>query len=289
MTQSTPLAQIRQMPNHLASPAIPGLRPISPLAHWHKKTFCRVPMPIDRRFALQSPPSQAFAIGTNHNSHCRESAMGVFQLNDAKSTEDSALSSQPHLPDDSDARQECLVAVYSPLEMRRRRLGRAKKTSIKVMNICSSLPLKMMIHCPYGLSHAINLGSQRIPSSDFRLRRPTEGGTPPPYLYCVYTLADLSGQHGVFQDAMAPARMQTKIIPTTPGILSVSARKLCLLSEKNFSLSDNGQCRTMRKRKANNRFANCCSLANRQSTGIQRKMIRTNRGGGLESNARAPT
>ena len=87
------------------------------------------------------------------------------------------------------------------------------------------------------LSHALNLGSQRIPSSNSRLRRPTKG-VPPPYLYCVYTLADLSGQLGYFQDSMAPARMQTRIIPTAPGILSVSARKLCLLSEKYFFLSE---------------------------------------------------
>ncbi len=71
-------------------------------------------------------------------------------------------------------------------------------------------------------------------------------------------------------------------------ILSVSTRKLCLLSEKYFSLSENGQCRTIHKRKANNRPANCRSLANRQSAGIQREMIKTNRGRGLESNARPP-
>ena len=107
-----------------------------------------------------------------------------------------------------------------------------------------------------------------------------------PYLHCVYAHTDLPGRLGDFQDSMVPARMQTRIIPTAPSLLSVSARKLCLLSEKNFSLSDNGQCRTIHKRKANNRFANCCSLANRHSAGIQRKMIRTNRGRGLESNAR---
>ena len=109
-----------------------------------------------------------------------------------------------------------------------------------------------------------------------------------PYLYCVYALADLPGRLGYLQDSMAPARMQTRIIPTAPGVLSVSAEKLCHLSEKNFSLSDNGQCRTMRKRKANNRPANCWPLANRHSAGIQRIMIRTNRGGKLESNARPP-
>ena len=81
------------------------------------------------------------------------------------------------------------------------------------------------------LSHALNLGSQRIPLSNFRHRHPTEG-VPPPYLYCVYTLANLPRQLGYFQDFMAPARMQTTIIPTIPGVLAVSARKLCLLSEK---------------------------------------------------------
>ena len=34
------------------------------------------------------------------------------------------------------------------------------------------------------LSHALNLGSQRIPSSNFRLRRPSEG-VPPPRIYTV--------------------------------------------------------------------------------------------------------
>ena len=127
------------------------------------------------------------------------------------------------------------------------------------------------------LSHALILGSQRIPPSNFRL--------PQPYLYAVYTLVDLPDRLGYFQDSMAPARMQTQIIPTAPGVLAVSARKLCLLSEKNLSMSDNGQCRTIYKRKDNNRPADCCSLANRHSAGIQRKMIGTNRGRGLESNA----
>ena len=67
---------------------------------------------------------------------------------------------------------------------------------------------------------------------------PDRGGTRPPYPYYVYTLADLPGRLGYFQDSMAPARMQTQIIPTAPGVLSVSARKLCLLSEKNLSMSE---------------------------------------------------
>ncbi len=89
---------------------------------------------------------------------------------------------------------------------------------------------------------------------------------PPPamYLYGIYTLADFPSQLGHFQDSLPLARMQTKIIPAAPCPLSIPAGILCPLSEKTFSLSDNGQSRTMRKRIANNCPANCCALASRQ-------------------------
>ena len=43
---------------------------------------------------------------------------------------------------------------------------------------------------------------------------PPPPGPSAPYLYCVDTLVALPGQLGYFQDAAAPARMQTAIIPT---------------------------------------------------------------------------
>ncbi len=138
------------------------------------------------------------------------------------------------------------------LEMRRTGLGR-DKNRMKYVNICSSHLRKMMIHCPYGL-HCLMRSISAL--CEFRPRIPAFAA---PYLYCVYTLADLSGQLRYFQGSMTPARMQTKIIPTALCLLSVSARKLCLLSEKHFSLSENGQCRTIHKRKANNRPAKLSS------------------------------
>ena len=129
---------------------------------------------------------------------------------------------------------------------------------MKGMNICSSLMLNMMIHFSYGL-HCLMPSTSAL--GGFRTRISAF----PPYLYCVYSLADLPGHPGYIQDFMAPARVQTKIIPTTPGVLAVSARKLCLLAEKYFVLAENGQCRRIHRRKANNRLANCCSLGNRHA------------------------
>ena len=132
------------------------------------------------------------------------------------------------------------------------------------------------------LTHALTYISQRNLSPDFRL--------PPPPPACMHTvsihLPTFLGLLGGFQVYMAQAHMQTAIIPAPPGILSVSARIPRLLSEKDFSLSENGQCRTMYKRHTNCLHADFRSLANRQFAGIQRKTSKTNRSRGLASDAR---
>ena len=103
------------------------------------------------------------------------------------------------------------------------------------------------------LSHTLNPGLRWTPSPRFRLRRRTLGGIPPPEnTICMYTvsihLPDLRGQIGVFQGIFrgevsfmlpgALARLQSKIIPALPCLLSLSPAKPRSLSEKMFALSE---------------------------------------------------
>lgn len=89
------------------------------------------------------------------------------------------------------------------------------------------------------MSHALNLGTQRIPSASLRL--------PPParsvcilYLYtCRFT-----GSVGSFAERCC-AGTHANQNPTGPALRIVRfSQKLCSLSKKRFSLSANGQCRT---------------------------------------------
>ena len=72
------------------------------------------------------------------------------------------------------------------LEMRRRELGSGSKTSIKYMNICSSLLVKVMIHFPYG--YTVSCAQSRLSADsvlEFPPSPPDQGGTPPPRIYTV--------------------------------------------------------------------------------------------------------
>ena len=138
------------------------------------------------------------------------------------------------------------------------------------------------------LSHALNLGSQRIPSSNFRLRRPTEGVPPPPLsILCLYTCR-FTGPAGISSRLYGAGSHANQNHTNGARHIVRFGHKTMPIVRKKFSNVRNGQSRRMYKRKANNRPANCCSLANRHSAGMQRKMIRTNRGRGLESIAGPP-
>ena len=91
------------------------------------------------------------------------------------------------------------------------------------------------------LSPALNLGSQRILSASLRLGRRTLEGIPL-RTYAVSILLPICWVNlGILRESMvavAPARLQTKIILTFPCLLSVSATKPRLLTEKYISLSE---------------------------------------------------
>ena len=106
--------------------------------------------------------------------------------------------------------------------------------------------------------------------------------TPPPppprvSILCLYTCR-FTAPAGLSSRRFPASRQANHNHTGRARHFSLSARNPCLMSEKSFSLSDNGQCRTMRKRKANRRPAIGCAPANRHCADTQRKMSKNHRG-----------
>ena len=157
------------------------------------------------------------------------------------------------------------------------------------MNICSNLLLKMMIHFPYGL-HCLMRSISAL--SGFRPRISAfaacpRGYPPPVSILCLYTCR-FTGPAEIFSRLYgAGSHANQNHTNGARHIVRFGHKTMPYVRKKFFDVR-NGQSRTMRKRKANNPPANSCSLPNRHSAGIQRKMIRANRGRGLESNPGPP-
>ena len=140
------------------------------------------------------------------------------------------------------------------------------------MNICSSLPLKMMIHFPYGL-HCL---MRSIPAlSGLRPRTSAFAACPRTRTVSIH-LPISRVSLGIFKALWRRLACKRKSYQRLPAYCPFQPENYAFCPKKIFRCPK----WTMYKRKANNRPANCCSLANRHSAGIQRNMIRTNRGRG---------
>ena len=136
-------------------------------------------------------------------------------------------------------------------------------------------------------SHALNCGTQRIPSSNLRVLRLPPPPPAPLSIQCLYSCrftrpaGIFSRLRGAGSDAIHNHTYGTRYIVRF-------SQKTMPFVRKPLFLSANGQRRTIYKRQGNNSAVNCSTLAIRQIAGIQRNMTSTKLGRGLESNASPP-
>ena len=129
-------------------------------------------------------------------------------------------------------------ATCAPLETRRKGLGRGKNR-LKIMNICSSLLLNVMIHFPYGLhslTRSISALSGFRPQISVFVARPRRY-PPPVSILCLYTCR-FTGKAGIFSRLYGAGSYANANHTNGARRIVVSDIKLCLLSEKNLSMSE---------------------------------------------------
>ena len=177
-----------------------------------------------------------------------------------------------------------VYATYAPLEMRRRRLARAKN-QYKSHEHLFFPPAQNddTLSLWTSLSYALNLGSQRIPSSDFRLRRPSARTCTVSMRLPIYRAG-----WDIFKTLWRRLACKPKSYQRPPAYCPFRPENYAYCPKKIFlcpTMDNVGQC-------ANEKLTIAPPIAARSriaiAPGYSGKMIRTNRGPKLESNARSP-